>query len=302
MPWRNTGNVVYDSTYCAIIERCFAILLERITMTLHSKMSFNCICIITMVLYTVATACEDQNSSSSLSDSDGEGYDVEELTETNPLCLNIGTDGATSRCLEPRWPPEYYVEQSMKYFDTLDIDADPESIPEYSQLVARWEWPPWLLLTGYGKETMLSTASVLRQFDPSTVPERDCRAFDVQPFGRCYIVFEYDGRSCPIYEEFTFNDQGEMTFIEAWSDLPDLRPTQEEDLWSIKGEIARLSTRLPGLGNEAGAIDLDSSWMIEAAESDEDVAEFQKRARDQWTYWWNELQASENLYERGCGW
>ncbi len=218
-------------------------------------------------------------------------------------CRNVGTPGASSACLTPTMPPEYYIEQSLKYFDTLDVEADPESVPNYSALVARWEWPPWLLLTGYGKETMESTAAILRRFDPSTVPERDCRAFAVQPFGRCYIVFEYDGRPCPIYEEFTFNDQGEMTFIEAWSDLPGLLPMPDDDRWAEAPNVPRLSTRVPGLGNATGTLDLDSKWMQQAAEDDTDVAEFARRARDQWTFWWDELQAAgDDLYERGCGW
>ena len=51
--------------------------------------------------------------------------------------------------------------------------------------------------------------------DPSTVPVGDCRAFSVQPFALCYVSVEYQAGSCPIYEEFVFHDQAEMTFIEA---------------------------------------------------------------------------------------
>ncbi len=29
---------------------------------------------------------------------------------------------------------------------------------------------------------------------------------------------------CPIYEELTHNDQGEVTFVEAWSMVPNLPP------------------------------------------------------------------------------
>ena len=62
---------------------------------------------------------------------------------------------------------------------------------------------------------MIVTTNAALALDPSTVPVRDCRAFSVQPFARCYVTFEYAEGSCPIYEEFVFNDQGEMTFIEA---------------------------------------------------------------------------------------
>lgn len=234
---------------------------------------------------------------------DGDVTEAEIETDISS-CLNEGSKGATSACLKPVQTPEYYIEQSLKYFDTLDIDADPDSIPNYSELVARWEWPPWLKLTGFDRETMNSTAAILRQFDPSTVPQRDCRAFDVQPFGRCYITFEYEGRPCPIYEEFTFNDEGEMTFIEAWSDLPGMLPmSKTDDPWAEGEDMHRLSTRVPGLGKPDGLIDLDSRWMRAAEAADEEVADFAKRARDQWKFWVEEVEAAgDDLYARGCGW
>ena len=224
---------------------------------------------------------------------------------TNVLgCSAFGEAGATSACLTPKQTPEYYIEQSQKYFDTLDVDADPESVPYYSELVARWEWPPWLKLTAYDRETMISTDNFLRKYDPSTVPIRECRAFSVQPFGRCHVAFVYSGGQCPIYEEFTFNDQGEMTFIEAWSDLQGLLPMSDAgDRWAEGADVHRLSTKVPGLGNENGRIDPDASWMKKAAARDPEIADFAKRARDQWNYWLKELEAAgDDLYKRGCGW
>lgn len=218
-------------------------------------------------------------------------------------CVNEGTDGATAGCLAPTQSDAYYVDEALKYFDTLDIDADRERIPNYSERVARWEWPPWLLLTGYERDTMNSTASALRTLDPSTVPERECRAFPEQPFARCYVLFRYEGGLCPIYEEFHFNDQGEMTWIEAWSNLPGYLPfTQPADIWG-EAEVDRLGTRIPGLGNASGLIDLQSSWMRDAADADPDVAEFALRATDQWKYWYDELQAADDdFFAQGCGW
>ncbi len=251
--------------------------------------------------------CQSDDSATMDADIDqieiGDGEQSEE-ENFNVACLNPDTEGATSRCLQATKTSEYYVEQSLKYFDTLDIEADPESIPNYSELVARWEWPPWLKLTGFDRDTMNSTATILRQFDPSTVPERECRAFQVQPFGRCYIVFEYEGRPCPIYEEFTFNDQGEMTFIEAWSDQLGMLPMDKDlDRWAQGENVPRLSTRLPGLGNATGRLDLESQWMKTAESNDPDIADFAMRARNQWKYWMDELEASgDDLYERGCGW
>ena len=219
-------------------------------------------------------------------------------------CRNAGTGGATSPCLSPTRNPEYYVQQGNKYFDTLDTSADPESVPDYSPLVARWEWPPWLLLTGFGEETLISTDEFLKEFDPSTVPDRECKFFPVQPFCRCYVTFVYEGGPCPIYEEFTFNDQGEMTFIEAWSDLPGMRPMPDSsDRWAEGPDIHRLSTKVPGLGNQQGLIDLDSQWMKAAEASDPEIADFAMRARDQWLYWSQELKAAgDDFFAVGCGW
>ncbi len=219
-------------------------------------------------------------------------------------CKNAGTGGATSPCLSPTRTPEYYVDQGNRYFDTLDTDADPDSVPDYSPLVARWEWPPWLLLTGFGEETLISTDEFLKDFDPSTVPERDCRFFPVQPFCRCYVTFVYEGGPCPIYEEFTFNDQGKMTFIEAWSDLPGMLPMPDpSDRWAEGPDIHRLSTKVPGLGNPQGLIDLDSDWMKEAGAGDPEIADFAMRASDQWHYWAEALKAAgDDFFAVGCGW
>lgn len=51
----------------------------------------------------------------------------------------------------------------------LSTGADPGSVPEYSPLVARWEWPPWLYLTGYKKDLMIASTKVALQADPSEV-------------------------------------------------------------------------------------------------------------------------------------
>jgi hypothetical protein len=199
--------------------------------------------------------------------------------------------------------PEYYVQQAEAYFDTLDIDAPRESVPDYHPLVARWEWPPWLLLTGYTSEDMIGTGDALRILDPSTVPIRDCRFFEKQPFARCYIEFEYERGRCPIYEEFTFNDAGEMTFIEAWSNLPGLLPNEGDDPWAEKDGFPRLSTRVPGLGNATGAIDLESSYMIEAGMNDPEVADFALRATHWRMYWAIAVsEAQEDFFGVGCGW
>jgi len=129
----------------------------------------------------------------------------------------------------------------------------------------------------------------------------DCRAFPVQPFGRCHVVFDYSGEPCPIYEEFTFNDQGEITFIEAWTDLPGWLPTEDpEDAWAEGKQVNRLSTNVPGLGNKTGLIDLYAPWMEEAAQADADVADFLRRARDPYRSWLQELLEHWQDVEQGC--
>jgi hypothetical protein len=217
---------------------------------------------------------------------------------------SVRSEDALATALTPQFPPEYYVDQAESYFDTLDTSADPGSAPSYSELVARWELPPWLWLTGYGRENMVVTTDLAVSFEPSTVPTRDCRAFDVQPFARCYVTFEYADGPCPIYEEFVFNDQGEMTFIEAWSDQPGLLPMPDpDDRWAEAPNVPRLSTKVPGLGNETGLIDLDSDAMHKAAAEDPEVADFVRRARDFWATWFEATQeAGADYYARGCGW
>lgn len=219
-------------------------------------------------------------------------------------CIDPGGDGATATCTKPKHPPAYYIAQAEAYFDTLDLNADPNSVPAYSELSARWEWPPWLLLTGYGRDNLIASGKLLKKGDPSTVPFRDCRFFAVQPFARCRVRFEYKGGPCPIYEEFVFNDAGEMTFIEAWSDLPALVPTQDPtDLWGERTDIGRLSTRVPGLGKPDGRIDLDSPAMAAAVAQDPEVATFALAARDMWKAFGRTLAGRpEDFFAKGCGW
>ena len=223
--------------------------------------------------------------------------------DTNP-CAD---DGALSTCTPKTMSDEHYIAQSLSYFDTMDSDADMSAGPDYAETIARWEWPPWLKLTGFGRENIEKADTLLRAY-PSIIPERTCLAFDENPFGRCRVVFYYEaheGRGCPIYEEFTFNESGEVTFIEAWSDQPDMLPMDATaDLRAQGSGVTRLSTRVPGLGTASGAIDLDSQAMADAEAADDDVADLAARARDWATTWFAELEASDGdtMWEVGCGW
>lgn len=208
-------------------------------------------------------------------------------------CGTCGGEDALMSCLEPAQTADYYAEISSRYFDTMDHRVEHEPMP-YSELVARWEWPPWLKLTAYTRENIESTDTLLTLY-PSIVEDRVCEGHDEQPFGRCTVVFYYDeheGRGCPIVEEFVFNDAGEVTWIEAWSDLDGYR------------DVPRLSGRIPGLGNAEGRIDLESEAMLAAAEEDEDVADFVTRANDWRDTWLAELEDSggDAMWEEGCGW
>lgn len=216
-----------------------------------------------------------------------------------------GDPGAYSSASAPTLPEAWYVEQALIYFDTLDVRADPDIQPAYAPDVARWEWPPWLYLTGWGAQQMIATTRAALRIDPSTVEDRDCRFFAEQPFARCYVDFVYEGGNCPIYEEFTFNDAGETTFIEAWSVMPGRMPVPDyaADPWAEGPDADRLSTRIPGLGSPTGAIALDAPWMLEAAAADADVADFVRRASNFWGTWREAYDAAgPHIYEIGCGW
>jgi hypothetical protein len=220
-----------------------------------------------------------------------------------PDCSLGGGAGAPSVCLKPQQSSAYYVAQSQLYFNTLDSSVTNPAAPDYSTLVARWEWPPWLKLTGYQSSVMVATDQVLKAEQPSTVPTRDCQAFTTQPFGRCHVSIQYSGGPCPIYEEFTFNNAGQMTFIEAWSDLPGLRPMAASDHWAEASDVQRLSTKIPGLGNSQGLINLNSTWMQQAAKGDPNIADFVSSAENFWPAWTAALEAAgPNLYRQGCGW
>ena len=197
---------------------------------------------------------------------------------------NLSTD------LTPKFSLEYYAEQSDKYFDTLDTYAPRDSKPSYSKKVIRWEWHPWLKLTGY-KSWMMKLDYFLTLY-PTKVINRVCQGFHVQPFGRCHVTFIYKGNHAPvdIYEEFTFNNQGEITFIEAWTDSPEYFPTPDfSDYWAQGDEINRMSTKVPGLGNSNGLIDRKSEAFKRAAESDPDLKDLQKRLKNPLYFWMKEL-------------
>lgn len=193
-------------------------------------------------------------------------------------------DSALSTRLTPKFSADYYIDQGVKYFLTMESSVPIKVKPEYSDLVIRWEWHPWLLLTGYQRRNLIDTDILLKLY-PTKYDTIDCQYFEQQPFCRCHVIFNYSGTRIPIYEEFTFNDQGEITFIEAWSDFPSLLPMDTTDYWAEGDNVNRLSTRVPGLGNNEGRIDRKADWMLRAAEKDTVLADMLQRLRRPFNRW-----------------
>ena len=138
-----------------------------------------------------------------------------DAVQTDALVPDV--DSAFATRLSPKFAPEYYIDQGVKYFLTMESSVPNHVQPNYSDLVIRWEWPPWLKLTGYKRRNLINTDILLKLY-PTKYDTIDCQFFEVQPFCRCHVIFNYSGTRIPIYEEFVFNDKGEITFIEAWSD------------------------------------------------------------------------------------
>ena len=63
-------------------------------------------------------------------------------------------DSALSTRLTPQFPADYYIDQGVKYFLTMESSVPIKVRPEYSDLVIRWEWHPWLLLTGFRRRNL----------------------------------------------------------------------------------------------------------------------------------------------------
>lgn len=206
--------------------------------------------------------------------------------EVSPV---VDVDSATSLRLVPTLKAEYYVDQGVKYFLTMESSVPINVKPNYSDLVIRWEWHPWLLLTGYRRRNLINTDILLKLY-PTKYDTIDCQFFEQQPFCRCHVIFNYSGKCIPIYEEFTFNNQGEITFIEAWSDFPSLLPMDKTDYWAEAEGVNRLSTRVPGLGNNEGRINRKAEWMLNAAKTDTVLADMLYRLHRPLNTWLKELR------------
>lgn len=161
--------------------------------------------------------------------------------------------------------PKYYIDEVNRYFDTIDFYTYGRPAPHYAENVIRWEWHPWLLLTGYGRWSM--HFDVLQKLYPTHITNRSCASYDAAPQVRCHVSFAYIGssRAIEIYEEFTFNDAGEIAFIEAWSDSPEVTAQAE-----------------------AGTLKRMSLLHTDQSSTDPDVLDFRKHAAHPLYYWFIE--------------
>lgn len=183
------------------------------------------------------------------------------------------TSAALALCVKPSNTAEYYIGQANQYFDTLDPMLNANAAVNYFVDVIRFEWSPWLLFTGYGAETLANLDAVNAAATPFSTPHeyRDCTYHDENPFVRCSVALWASGyksnwtanaqanaglAGCGIYEEFTFNAAGQVTFVEAWSATLPKQP--------------RMSNRIPGLGSTSSKI--DQTEMAQVAQQDPDVA------------------------------
>lgn len=145
----------------------------------------------------------------------------DQIPYSKVLNINVAPQ-LLSTVLVPKFEKDYYIDQANQYFDSLDTSVE-KGKPNYSSKLARWEWQPWLILTGFGKEKTLLIDGAIRASGKCICVNREHRFFDQNPFIRSVITFYYGEddivnktNALRILEEFTFNDSGEITFIEAW--------------------------------------------------------------------------------------
>lgn len=182
--------------------------------------------------------------------------------------------GATLYVMSPAMPapktaltPEYFQNEAYAYFDSIDFFVFGRPAPHYASSVVRWEWHPWLQLTGYGRWSL--KFDVLQKLYPTRIRNRNCSVHANAPQVRCHVTFGYIGQSktAAIYEEFTFNEVGEISFIEAWSDTSDITAQAEAGTLKRMSVLAQQSD-----SQDPDVLDMRTRmqhplyyWFIEAA-------------------------------------
>lgn len=188
----------------------------------------------------------------------GDGIKPLKIPET---IYKYGTDDkdALAPSLKPKFDPEYYKLQCDLYFTHLESGIADRVEFYCASGCPRWEWPPWDCLTGLGFVNIMTADAFDRDETACIVVDRTHKFFDVQPFGRSVVTFYYGDdiktRKNPIkiYEEFTFNDFGQVTFIEAWSAVKgEYLPVVDDNGWPPEDVPVRLSYHIPGLGSPTG--------------------------------------------------
>lgn len=182
---------------------------------------------------------------------------------------------------------EYYIEQAHLYFDLIAGTKD-RSLTQlfYSNWLIRYEWEPWLMLTA--QNNGVDTAKLIDSLEPEAIPcevpmeQRYVRFYTTNPFVRMMIRIYWPDRTSDIvtwiYEEFSFDRNNDICFIEAWSYpestlsrgggkgyvienqndplLPsdkaipsDLTDEESNFCWPDQDRIYRMATHVPGLGD-----------------------------------------------------
>jgi hypothetical protein len=216
-----------------------------------------------------------------------------------------------STLVQPTKPPASDIKRADRYFNQLESKFTHYlfwhgKLPSYAPLVARWEWPPnWYRLTGFRKNPTIDADTMIRDAVPCICVNRTHIFCQTNPFARSVVTFYYGSKGSKgtpiyIYEEFTFNDLAQMTFIEAWSITEEgfntlTQLAQNNQPWPDRPEgttqtdgvtdaqtplipFTRLSTKIPGLGLNHGEIEVDGDRMNKAAQQDPTVGAFQDEA------------------------
>jgi hypothetical protein len=117
---------------------------------------------------------------------------------------------------------DYYIHQAYLYFDFLDT-SKPFIPLNYADKCVRYEWSPWGSplsgVTGLGK-LMHFFDKIYRFIYPCVIKNRTFQTYDINPFVRSTVTFHEMNapyKTYDIYEEFSFNEKGEIIFIEAWT-------------------------------------------------------------------------------------
>ena len=147
--------------------------------------------------------------------------------------------------------PNYFTQQVEQYFDSLQTGST--LFPNYAPDVVRFEWQPWLLLTGNGSDNIKFVDSEIRKYTGyCQVKNRKHRYVKKLNMVQSTVEFFYNNSTNPIkiYEELTFNKEGQISFIEAWINT-DYKvdgklqlPSRGKDGFP-EGEIKRMSLATP---------------------------------------------------------